>query len=140
MLKQHQLSIATPGRGFVDITNDIAALVAETNVMTGLCHVFLHHTSASLVICENADPLVQRDLDAFMLRLIPDGDDLCQHVAEGPDDMPAHVRTILTQSFLVLPITQQHLALGTWQGIYLWEHRLRPYQRKLTITIYGERN
>ncbi len=137
MLKQYNFSISTPGRGFVDMTSNIAALVAEADIVTGLCHVFLHHTSASLVIGENADPLVQKDLEAFMLRLIPDGDPLYTHVAEGHDDMPAHVRSILTQTFLVLPITNQRLALGTWQGIFLWEHRLRAYERKFTVTIHG---
>src|ERR1700727_1205309 len=122
MLKQTQLTNSTTGRGVFDITNKIKDIIAKTQVITGLCHVFLHHTSASLILCENADPLVQRDLQAFMLRLVPDGDPLFQHTAEGDDDMPAHVRTILTQSFLMLPITEKKLALGTWQGIYLWEH------------------
>lgn len=137
MLSQYKLDIKTPGRGIFDLTEEVAHCVAKAQVKTGLCHIFIHHTSASLIICENADPLVQRDLEAFMQRLIPDGDPLCQHVAEGPDDMPAHVRSILTSSFLTIPITEGKLALGTWQGIYLWEHRLRNYDRKLTVTVQG---
>lgn len=137
MLTQHTLEITTPGRGLLDITDKVATLVAESGITTGLCHLFIHHTSASLSIGENADPLVLSDLEAFMCRLIPDGDPICQHVAEGPDDMPAHVRAILTQTFLVLPITNKRLGLGTWQAIYLWEHRLRSYERKLTVTLQG---
>lgn len=138
MLIQKKLAINTPGRGIINITDDIQQYVKSSQIKTGLCHVFLHHTSASLILCENYDPLVQRDLEAFMQRLIPDGDPLCQHVAEGPDDMPAHVRTVLTSSFLQIPITDHQLALGTWQGVYLWEHRLRRYERKLTVTLQGE--
>jgi len=138
MLVQCHFSVSTPGRGILNITDEVAALVAKANVTTGLCHVFLHHTSASLILCENADHLVQRDLEAFMSRLVPDGDDLYQHTYEGPDDMPAHVRTVLTSSFLTIPITANQLGLGTWQGIYLWEHRLRSHQRKLTVTVQGE--
>lgn len=138
MLIQKKLTLQTPGRGIIQITDDINRYVMESHISTGLCHVFLHHTSASLILCENADPLVQRDLEAFMQRLIPDGDPLCQHIAEGPDDMPAHVRTVLTSSFLQIPITDRQLALGTWQGVYIWEHRLRSYQRKLTVTLQGE--
>ena len=137
MLTQIELTVATPGRGMVDITSELNRLVKEARVATGLCHVFLHHTSASMVICENADPLVQRDMEAFMSRLIPDGDPLCQHVDEGPDDMPSHIRSILTQSFLTIPVTDAKLALGRWQGVYLWEHRLRAYQRRMTVTIYS---
>lgn len=136
-LTQVDLTVATPGRGMVNITSELSALVQKAGVVTGLCHVFIHHTSASLVICENADPLVQRDMEAFMSRLIPDGDKLFQHTDEGPDDMPAHVRSILTQSFLTIPVTASKLALGRWQGVYLWEHRLRAYERHVTVTIYS---
>lgn len=135
---QQTLDFQTKGRGIVSITNDIAALVSQSAIQTGLCHLFIHHTSASLIICENHDPLVQRDLEAFMSRLVPDADPLYQHVAEGPDDMPSHVRSILTQTFLMIPITNHQLALGRWQGIYLWEHRFRHYERKITVTIQGE--
>jgi secondary thiamine-phosphate synthase enzyme len=138
ILKQYQLHYKTPGRGFIDVTEYITKQLKSTKIQTGLCHVFLHHTSASLVICENADELVQRDLEAFMSRAIPDGDPLYEHVDEGPDDMPSHVRTMLTQSFQVIPITNHTLALGRWQGIYIWEHRLKSHERRLTITIQGE--
>lgn len=137
MLLQYKLEKTTPGRGLINITDEIAELVSQSNVTTGLCHVFLHHTSASLSICENYDALVQKDMEAFMQRLIPDGDPLFEHVEEGPDDMPSHVRTMLTQTFLVIPITANKLDLGRWQGIYLWEHRVRSHHRKYTITIQG---
>jgi len=135
---QSLIQVTTPGRGISDITSTIATWVAQSGISIGTCHVFLHHTSASLILCENADPLVQRDLEAFMQRLVKDGDPLFQHTAEGPDDMPAHIRTILTQSYLVLPITDGQLGLGTWQGIYLWEHRIHSHQRQLTLTLQGE--
>lgn len=137
MFSQYKIDINTPGRGIIDVTDDVAKCVSQSNVSMGICHVFLHHTSASLILCENADPLVQRDLEAFMQRLIPDGDPICQHVAEGPDDMPSHVRTILTSSFLTIPIQNNKLGLGTWQGIYIWEHRVREHHRKLTVTVQG---
>jgi len=137
MLTQYHFDLTTPGRGLINITDQVNAFVKQSGVVTGLCHIFLHHTSASLSLCENADDLVLRDLEAFMSRLIPDGDPLYQHVDEGPDDMPSHVRTVLTQSFLMIPITNQVLGLGRWQGIYLWEHRLRSHFRKLTVTIQG---
>lgn len=135
MTIQHQLHLTTSGRGFIDITVTVNKLVEQSDLPIGLCHVFLNHTSASLVLCENADPQVQDDLEAFMQRLVPDGDTLFEHIAEGPDDMPAHVRTILTQNFLVVPITENRLALGTWQGIYLWEHRLGGHKRRVTVTL-----
>lgn len=134
---QQVIKIATPGRGLINITDKINPLVSQAAISTGLCHIFLHHTSASLIINENADPTVLSDFEAFMQRLLPDGDPLFKHVAEGPDDMPSHVRTILTQTFLCVPIAQKQLALGTWQGLFLWEHRLQPHQRKITITILG---
>lgn len=135
---QSQLHYKTPGREMINITDDVAACLNPQLIQTGLCHIFLHHTSASLILCENADGLVQEDLEAFMMRLIPDGDPLCKHVDEGPDDMPSHVRTVLTQSFLMIPITKGKLGLGRWQGIYLWEHRIRPHERRLTVTLQGE--
>lgn len=138
MITQETLIYTTQGRGMLDLTQDVAAKVSESGITTGICQLFLHHTSASLIICENADLDVQRDLEAFMQRLSPDGDPLFRHTMEGPDDMPAHVRTVLTQSSLSLPITQKKLALGTWQGLYIWEHRLKPYQRKVTLTLMGE--
>jgi secondary thiamine-phosphate synthase enzyme len=99
--------------------------------------VFIHHTSASIVLCENADPLVQEDLERFMQRITPDGHPDFQHDHEGPDDMASHVRTILTQNFLVIPVTNQKLSLGTWQGLYVWEHRLASFERKLTVSVQG---
>ncbi len=104
----------------------------------GLATVFIHHTSASLIICENADPSVRRDLEAFAARLVPDGDQLFTHDAEGPDDMPAHVRTVLTQTSIGIPIEDGALALGTWQGLYVWEHRTAPHRRRVTVTVIGE--
>lgn len=122
----------------INITDEVARHVKNANVSIGLCHLFLHHTSASLTLCENHDPLVQSDLEGFMVRLAPDGDPLYEHVAEGPDDMPSHVRTVLTQSSLIIPISDFKLALGTWQGIYLWEHRLRSHTRRVTVTVQGD--
>lgn len=133
---KNKFEITTPGRGLINITDDVAKNVNKAGVVDGLCHIFLHHTSASLTLCENFDPLVQKDLEAFMTRLIPDGDPLYQHTAEGPDDMPSHVRSILTQNFLMIPVTNKKLDLGTWQGIYLWEHRLRSHCRKITVTVF----
>lgn len=129
------LSINTPGRGSLDITARVQNALNGAQVADGLCHIFLQHTSASLMLCENADPDVRRDLEAFMARLVPDGDDLFVHTAEGPDDMPAHVRTVLTQSHLTLPIMGGRLGLGTWQGIYLWEHRTAPHERRIVVSV-----
>ena len=134
---QQRLKVATKGRGTVEVTHDIDALVASSGANSGLCHVFLQHTSASLVLCENADPSVRADLETFMGAIAPDGDPRFTHDQEGPDDMPAHVRSVLTQSELTVPIDHGHLALGTWQGIYLWEHRTSPHQRTLLVTVYG---
>lgn len=134
-MKQYQFVIHTTGRGLINITNEVAARVNDAQMITGLCHLFLQHTSASLILCENADPIVQRDLEAFMQRLVPDGDALFQHIQEGDDDMPAHVRSVLTANFLSVPIMNMKLALGTWQGIFLWEHRLQGHSRHLILTI-----
>ena len=138
MIAQEEISISTDGRGTVDLTRDIQKVVSESGISTGLCHVFLKHTSASLMLCENADPAVRDDLEAFMSKYVPDGDPMFTHTAEGPDDMPAHVRSILTQNDLALPIADGRCALGTWQGVYLWEHRLAPHRRKVLLTITGE--
>lgn len=135
---QRTLSIVSRGRGTQAITRELAAVVRESGVLTGLCHVFCHHTSASLILCENADPTVRRDLEAFMARLVPDGDRLFEHTDEGPDDMPAHVRAILTDVDLTLPVTRGDLAVGTWQGVYLWEHRRHGSTRRVTVTVHGE--
>lgn len=131
------LTVQTPGRGTQNITSAVRDAVSEAASGDALCHVFLQHTSASLMLCENADPDVRRDLDAFMARLVPDGDELFVHTAEGPDDMPAHVRTVLTQSHLTIPVVEGRLALGTWQGIYLWEHRTAPHTRRVIVSVAG---
>lgn len=128
----------TPGRGTTDITARVAERVSAAGIARGICNVFLQHTSASLMLCENADPDVRRDLETFMQRLVPDGDPMFVHDTEGPDDMPAHVRSVLTSNSISVPITNRHCTLGTWQGIYLWEHRYHGYKRKITVTIYGE--
>ena len=138
MLQQRELEIRTRGRGTYDLSADIQAAVRDTGILTGLCHVFIRHTSASLMLCENADPAVLRDLEAFMSREVPDGDPLFTHTAEGPDDMPAHVRSVLTQSDISLPVADGRCALGTWQGVFLWEHRHAPHRRRVMLTINGE--
>ena len=137
MIHHGELMIATRGRGTHDITRAVAAIVVASAARVGLATVFIHHTSASLIICENADPGVRRDLEAFAARLVPDGDRLFTHDAEGDDDMPAHVRTVLTQTSIGIPIEDGRLALGTWQGLYLWEHRTSPHDRRVTITVIG---
>ncbi|MGD8497593.1 MAG: secondary thiamine-phosphate synthase enzyme YjbQ [Chromatiales bacterium] len=138
MIKQTSLTVATRGRGTYEITDEIEGFVRGSGVRTGLCHVFVHHTSASLILCENADPTVRRDLETFMARLAPDGDAMFAHQDEGPDDMPAHVRSVLTQSALAIPVTGGAVGLGTWQGVYLWEHRTAPHRRRVTLTLDGE--
>ena len=137
MTVQKTIDITTQGRGSYEITNAVREIVQKAQVRTGLCHVFVHHTSASLMLCENADPTVRRDLEAFMSRLVPDGDPLYLHADEGPDDMPAHVRTVLTQTGLSIPVANGQVALGTWQGLYLWEHRTAPNRRTITVTVHG---
>lgn len=138
MISQEELSVSTDGRGTYDLSQQIQSAVASSGISTGMCHVFVRHTSASLMLCENADPSVRHDLETFMQRQVPDGDPMFTHTAEGPDDMPAHVRSILTQSDLNLPIANGRCALGTWQGVYLWEHRFAPHRRKVLLTITGE--
>ncbi len=135
MYHAHEVAVSTRGRGFHDITPEVQRAVKESGVRQGLCTVFLHHTSASLILCENADPDVRRDLEAFISRLVKDGDSLFQHDAEGPDDMPAHVRTVLTQNSLSIPIRNGAVDLGTWQGLYVWEHRTAPHRRRVTVSV-----
>ena len=137
MYHAQELTVSTRGRGFHDITSEVRQAVAESGARQGLCTVFLHHTSASLILCENADPDVRRDLEAFFARLVKDGDSLFQHDAEGPDDMPAHVRTVLTQNSLSIPIQNGSADLGTWQGLYVWEHRTSPHRRRVTVSVLG---
>lgn len=138
MVVTHELTITTRARGFVELTAELHALVRASALRVGICAVWIRHTSASLLVCENADPQVLRDLERFMQRLVPDGDPLFQHVEEGADDMPAHVRAVLTNTDLSLPIRAGRLALGTWQGVLLWEHRLRGHERRLDVTLMGE--
>ncbi len=138
MITQKELHISTQGRGTYDLSSQVQDAVAASGVETGLCNLFIRHTSASLMLCENADPAVMRDLETFMRHLVPDGDPMFTHTDEGPDDMPAHVRSILTNSDLNVPITDGRCALGTWQGIFLWEHRLAAQTRKVLLTINGE--
>ncbi len=138
MVYRGELSVATQGRGTYDVTRDVAKIVGASAARIGLATVFIHHTSASLIICENADPTVREDLERFAARLVPDGDRIFEHDDEGPDDMPAHVRTVLTQTSIGIPIVDGRLALGTWQGLYLWEHRTAPHTRKVTVMIVGE--
>lgn len=138
MIHQSETVVETRGRGTSDITAAVQAAVRDAGIATGLCHVFIRHTSASLMLCENADPDVRRDLETFMQRIVPDGDPDFVHTAEGPDDMPAHVRSILTASDLTIPVRDGRCALGTWQGIYLWEHRNAPHRRSVVVTVQGE--
>lgn len=130
--------VQTRGRGLYEITSEVRSWVAAENIVLGLLTLHLRHTSASLLIQENADPDVRRDLDAFFARLVPDGDAIYIHTAEGEDDMPAHVRTALTAVNLSIPIRAGELALGTWQGIYVWEHRHAPHVRSVAMHVIGE--
>lgn len=135
---QQNLAISTHGRGSYNITANVDELIRQSGIKTGLCHVFIHHTSASLLITENADPDVRRDLETILKRLAPDGDPAYRHTLEGDDDMSAHVRCMLTNTDMTLPVTRGRSSLGTWQGLYLYEHRTGHFQRKLTVTVYGE--
>jgi secondary thiamine-phosphate synthase enzyme len=140
MLRQAATTFAidTRGRGLVEITAHAVAFVREAKVRTGVLTLFVRHTSASLLVQENADPAVRADLDAFFARLVPDGDPLFRHRDEGADDMPAHVRAALTAVQLAVPVADGRLVLGTWQGIYLWEHRLRPHRREVAAHLVGD--
>lgn len=139
MRQQHEtLSVATRGQGLVDVTASVERAVTASGIAEGLCTLVVQHTSASLVVQENADPSARADLEAFLARLAPEGDPLYSHVAEGPDDMPAHLRAALTQTSLGLPVQAGRLRLGTWQGIYLWEHRHAPHSRRLVVTVQGD--
>ncbi|MCK6372067.1 MAG: secondary thiamine-phosphate synthase enzyme YjbQ [Gammaproteobacteria bacterium] len=138
VIVQDLIEVRTAGRGTSDITNAVQEIVARSGIGTGTCQVFVQHTSASLMLCENADPEVRRDLERFMSRLVPDGDSLFRHDSEGPDDMPAHVRSVLTHTSLGVPVTNGRCALGTWQGLYLWEHRSGGSRRRILVTVQGE--
>ena len=138
LMHQLELHIETEGRGTYDLTNQVVEAIEQSGVSTGLCHIFLRHTSASLMLCENADPAVMHDLESFMARLTPDGDPMFTHTAEGPDDMSAHVRSVLTHNDLHVPVRDSKCDLGVWQGIYLWEHRHAPHRRSITLTVMGD--
>ena len=134
-MKQRMLNIETNGRGTYNVSNNIQNVIDESDFQSGLCHLFLQHTSASIILCENADPTVRTDLENFMARIAPDGAPEYHHDMEGPDDMPAHIRTILTQNSMTIPVVNGRCQLGTWQGIYLWEHRTMGHRRKLIVTL-----
>ena len=134
---QHELQVSTNGQGLYEFTRDAARETKTSGIETGLAHLFCRHTSCSLLIQENADPDVQRDLTSFFKRLVPDGDPLFIHTSEGPDDMPAHIKAALTQTTLTIPVSKGRLMLGTWQGIYLFEHRLRSHRRQVVIHLIG---
>lgn len=135
---QESLAVSTDGRGTYEITDRVQELVRGSGIRIGTCHVFQHHTSASLVITENADPSVRRDLETVLARLAPDGDPAYRHDLEGPDDMAAHIRNVLTSNDLTVPVSEGRCLLGTWQGIYLWEHRYGGHRRRVTVTVQGE--
>lgn len=134
----HTITLATSGKGLYEFTHQVVRWLADIHAQSGLLTLFVQHTSASLLIQENADPEVQRDLERFFKRLVPDGDPLFHHQSEGPDDMPAHVRAALTATSLSIPIQNDRLTLGTWQGIYLYEHRAAPHRRKVVLHFIGE--
>jgi secondary thiamine-phosphate synthase enzyme len=132
-----ELSIKTRGQGLYEITSQVAGVVRESGVREGLCTVFVRHTSASLTIQENADPSARRDLEAWLSRLVPEEDSLFTHTSEGADDMPSHIKAALTATSLPVPVADGRLALGTWQGIYLWEHRSAPHTRRCLVQVLG---
>lgn len=138
-MKQHQteISVATPGRGLHEVTSDVEEVVSASGVTTGLAVVFCRHTSCSLVIQENADPSARRDLERWLVRLAPDGDPAYTHTAEGPDDMPSHLRAAITKTSETIPVADGRLALGTWQGLFLAEHRTKPHRRRLVVHVTG---
>ena len=138
MPRQISIRVSTRPRAFEMITHEVEHAVANAGVQTGVCHVFIRHTSASVMITENADSAVRRDLERFMQRIAPDGSAEYEHDTEGPDDMPAHIRTVLSGSSVTVPIIDGRLGLGTWQGIYVWEHRSHRHTREIVITVVGE--
>lgn len=135
-MHRREIAVRTNARGFFELTDAVGSVVGSSGVAEGLCNVFVPHTSASLILGENWDASVRRDLETFMSRLAPDGDPRYEHDAEGPDDMPSHIRTMLTQSSIVMPVAHGRLQLGRWQGIYLWEHRTSPHERRIVITVW----
>lgn len=137
MFHSHAFQLATEGRGSYEITGRVQDVVRDSGIERGVCTVFAHHTSASLIICENADSGVRGDLERYFARLVPDGDPIFRHTAEGPDDMPAHIRSILSAASISIPVEGSRCDLGTWQGVYLWEHRTHPHRRKVTVSVVG---
>ena len=135
-----QLTIETRSRGLTDITGDVARFVKQSGADVGLCTLFFRHTSASLTIQENADPSARRDLETWLNRLVPENDPLFTHTSEGLDDMPSHIKAALTSTSLSIPILDGRLVLGTWQGIYLWEHRRRPHTRTIVVHVFDDRS
>ncbi len=138
MLHQQKLRFSTTRRGTYNITQQITEAIGKSGIKDGICHLFIQHTSASLILCENADKTVRDDLDAYMTKLVKDGDSAYKHKDEGPDDMAAHIRTVLTQSSLSIPVHKGRCDLGIWQGIFLWEHRTNAHKRNIALTIMGE--
>lgn len=138
MVFQQQLNFSTSGRSTTNITLQIQQIVEQSGIQIGTCHVFVQHTSASLMLCENADPDVRIDLETYMQHIVPDGDAMFLHQDEGPDDMSAHIRTVLTNPDLTMPVTAGRCDLGIWQGVYLWEHRTHGHQRRIIVTVQGE--
>jgi secondary thiamine-phosphate synthase enzyme len=137
MMEQQTISIQTEGRATINISGEVEQVVRASAIEQGLCHVFVHHTSASLIVTENADADVRRDLESYISRLVLDGDPAYRHDQEGPDDMAAHIRSVLTQTEITIPVRAGRLALGTWQGLFLWEHRYSAHRRNVTITLSG---
>lgn len=137
MFEQQTITVQTSGRATIEITGEVESVVRGSNFDNGLCHLFVHHTSASLIITENADRDVRHDLENYIARLVRDGDPAYLHDQEGPDDMAAHIRSVLTQTEITIPIQSRKLALGTWQGLFLWEHRLHAHRRRITLTLCG---
>jgi len=138
MVFQQELNFTTSGRSTTNITHQVQDLVVQSGISTGICHVFVQHTSASVMLCENADPDVRIDMETYMQHIVPDGDPMFLHQDEGPDDMSAHIRTVLTNPDLTMPVTRGQCALGIWQGLYLWEHRTHRHQRRVIVTVQGE--
>ncbi|MDH3761973.1 MAG: secondary thiamine-phosphate synthase enzyme YjbQ [Gammaproteobacteria bacterium] len=137
MMEQQAISIQTEGRATINISGEVEQVVRRSGIEQGLCHVFVHHTSASLIVTENADANVRRDLESYISRLVLDGDPAYRHDQEGPDDMAAHIRSVLTQTEITIPVRAGRLALGTWQGLFLWEHRYSAHRRNVTVTLTG---
>ncbi|MFW5427116.1 MAG: secondary thiamine-phosphate synthase enzyme YjbQ [Methylophagaceae bacterium] len=138
MVFQQQLDFTTSGRSTTNITQQIQQLVQQSGIQIGTCHIFVQHTSASLMLCENADPDVRVDLETYMQHIVPDGDPMFLHQDEGPDDMSAHIRTVLTNPDLTVPVSNGRCDLGVWQGVFLWEHRTHSHHRRVIVTVQGE--